>query len=141
MFVFVSLFLFLWTLKTRYGDDVNMFWSVFGWSLRKSTFFNFSQHLLTKLFTFSPNKNTLLVTKTFQMLMWLSTWLSTCIWSLKNVHLHLIDRSYTGISIKLISTFYFESWILTLWNTSKHKGIILIFIFNSILRIVYEYNW
>ena len=57
-----------------------------------------------------------LVTKTLQKLIGPSTWLSACIWGLKNVHLHLIHRSYTGILIKMILTISFESWILVIFH-------------------------
>ena len=71
-----------------------------------------------------------LVTKTLQKLMRPSIWLSECIWGLKNVHLHLIHRSYTGILIKLILTISFESWILVIFHILAK-----IYIFSS------KYKW
>ena len=71
-----------------------------------------------------------MVTKTLQNLIGPSIWLSACIWGLKNVHLHLIHRSYTGILIKLILTISFGSWILVIFHILAK-----IYIFSS------KYKW
>ena len=89
------------------------FWMIspkinFFWILVNTCWLNYPHVALIKI--------PFLVTKTLQNLIGLSIWLSACIWGLKNVHLHLIHRSYTGILIKLILTISFESWILVIFH-------------------------